>query len=115
MNADGSGVERLTFQGKYNQTPDWSPRGDVIAFTARDERNVFDLFTVDVKTKTIKRLTQDQGNNEEPSFSPNGRHVVFTSTRDRRQRLYLMNADGTNQRPLPIDDATTPAWGPFAE
>lgn len=114
MNADGSGVERLTFQGKYNQTPDWSPRGDVIAFTARDERNVFDLFTVDVRTKTIKRLTQDQGNNEEPSFSPNGRHIVFTSTRDRRPRLYLMNADGTNQRPLPVDDATTPAWGPFA-
>lgn len=115
MNADGSKPERLTFQGRYNQTPDWSPRGDVIAFTARDERNKFDLFTVDVATKQIKRLTQDEGNNEEPSFSPNGRHIVFTSTRDRRPRLYMMNADGQNQRPIPIDDAFTPAWGPFSE
>lgn len=115
MNADGTGVDRLTFQGTYNQTPDWSPRGDLIAFTARDERNVFDLFTVDVRTRQIKRLTQDQGNNEEPSFSPNGRHIVFTSTRTGRPRLFLMNADGTNQRPLPVEEATTPAWGPLTE
>src|SRR5205823_5257270 len=32
MGADGSDVKRLTFQGNYNQTPDWSPRGDLIAF-----------------------------------------------------------------------------------
>ena len=50
MSADGSGARRLTFQGNYNQTPDWSPRGDLIAFTARDERNAFDLFTVNVDT-----------------------------------------------------------------
>ncbi len=29
MNADGSNPRRLTFQGNYNQTPDWSPRGDL--------------------------------------------------------------------------------------
>ncbi len=114
MNADGSHVERLTFQGTYNQTPDWSPRGDEIAFTARDERNVFDLFTVNVETKEIKRLTQDQGNNEEPSFSPNGRHLVFSSTRQGgRSELFLMRADGTNQRALGVMDASTPAWGPW--
>lgn len=116
MNADGSGVDRLTFQGNYNQTPDWSPRGDVVAFTARDERNVFDLFLVQVSTKKIQRLTQDQGNNEEPSFSPNGRHIVFASTRDGRKRLYMMNADGTNQRALASDgEGDTPAWGPWPE
>lgn len=115
-NADGTGVQRLTFQGRYNQTPDWSPRGDLIAFTARDERNVFDLFVVNVETKKIQRLTQDQGQNEEPSFSPNGRHIVFTSTRTGQKRLWIMNADGTNQRPLAFDgDASTPAWGPWVK
>lgn len=117
MNADGSGVERLTFQGNYNQTPDWSPRGDLIAFTARDERRVFDIFTLDVKTRKIHRLTQDQGDNEEPSFSPNGRHIAFVSTRaGGKKRLWIMNADGTNQRVLPIDgEHGTPAWGPWRE
>ena len=37
MNADGSGVRRLTFQGNYNQTPAFSPRGNHLAFTARDD------------------------------------------------------------------------------
>ncbi len=116
MNADGSGVERLTFQGNYNQTPGWSPRGDIIAFTARDERNAFDIFTVEVATKKIKRLTQDAANNEEPSFSPNGRLIVFTSTRGGggSNQLYVMTFDGNNQIALPTEkgEYSTPDWGP---
>lgn len=115
MNADGSGVERITFQGNYNQTPAWSPRGDIIAFTARDERNAFDIFTVEVATKKIKRLTQDAANNEEPSFSPNGRLIVFTSTRGGggSNQLYVMTFDGNNQIALPTDkgEYSTPDWG----
>ena len=114
MNADGTGVRRLTFQGNYNQTPDWSPRGDLIAFTARDERNAFDLFTIDVGTGKITRLTQDQGNNEEPAFSPNGRLIVFTSTRAGGSQLMVMTYDGRNQLPLPVARGhyLTPDWGP---
>jgi TolB protein len=115
MNVDGSGVERVTFQGNYNQTPAWSPRGDIIAFTARDERNAFDIFTVEVATKKIKRLTQDAANNEEPSFSPNGRLMVFTSTRGGggSNQLYVMTFDGNNQIALPTDrgEYSTPDWG----
>ncbi|MBL8920901.1 MAG: PD40 domain-containing protein [Myxococcaceae bacterium] len=113
MNADGSDVKRLTFQGNYNQTPAWSPRGDLIAFTARDERNAFDLFTVEVATGKIKRLTQDAKNNEEPSFSPNGRLILFTSTRGGSKSLYVMTFEGNNQVALPLDkgDFTTPDWG----
>ena len=115
MGSDGSGIKRLTFQGNYNQTPDWSPRGDLIAFTARDERNAFDLFTVNVDTGKIARLTQDTANNEEPSFSPNGRLIVFNSTRNKGgARLYVMTWDGQNQLALPMDrgDFTTPDWAP---
>ena len=114
MNDDGSGVRRLTFQGNYNQTPDWSPRGDLIAFTARDERNAFDLFTVEAGSGKITRLTQDQGNNEEPSFSPNGRLIVFTSTRNGWPQLFVMTYDGRNQVPLPLPRGgyLTPDWGP---
>jgi TolB protein len=107
-------VRRLTFQGNYNQTPDWSPRGDLIAFTARDERNAFDLFTVNVETGKVTRLTQDQGNNQEPSFSPNGRLIVFSSNRSGTSQLWVMTADGQNQKMLPMDkgEYSTPDWGP---
>jgi TolB protein len=114
MGADGSNPKRLTFQGTYNQTPDWSPRGDLIAFTARDERNAFDLFTVNAETGKIVRLTQDQGNNEEPAFAPNGRLIVFTSNRKGAPALYVMTTDGKKQVELPGDHSfvTTPVWGP---
>jgi TolB protein len=112
---EGGAPRRVTFQGNYNQTPDWSPRGDVIAFTARDERNVFDIFTVDPATTRITRLTQDQGNNEEPTFSPNGRLIAFTSTRNGRSQLYVMSADGNFVRRMSVGDEEvyTPAWSPF--
>ncbi|QSQ13549.1 Tol-Pal system beta propeller repeat protein TolB [Myxococcus landrumensis] len=117
MGADGSGVRRLTFQGNYNQTPDWSPRGDLIVFTARDERNAFDLFTVNVETGKVTRMTQDQGNNEEPAFSPNGRLILFTSTRAGGTQLYVMTSDGNNQLPLRAEKGTllTPDWAPLAD
>ncbi|HEY3449205.1 MAG TPA: Tol-Pal system beta propeller repeat protein TolB [Myxococcales bacterium] len=115
MPAEGGPAKRLTFQGNYNQTPDWSPRGDLIVFTARDERNVFDIFTVDAATGKIARLTQDQGNNEEPTFSPNGRLIAFTSTRAGSGQLFVMSADGNFQRQMTNgkEPVYTPAWGPF--
>ncbi len=114
MTAEGANVKRLTFQGTYNTTPAWSPRGDLIAFTARDERNAFDLFTINVETGKIARLTQDASNNEEPAFSPNGRLILFTSTRSGARHLHVMTFDGNNQVTLSIEkgDYSTPDWGP---
>jgi TolB protein len=115
MNSDGSGAKRLTFQGNYNQTPDWSPQGDFILFNARDERLVYDIFKIDWTTGEIIRLTQDQGNNEHPTFAPNGDLVVFSSTRTGESKLYIMNADGTNQQLISRGkgEYTTPEWGPW--
>lgn len=112
MGSDGSAPKRMTFQGNYNTTPSWSPRGDLIAFTARDERNAFDLFTVNVENNKVARLTQDASGNEEPVFSPNGRLIMFTSTRGGSRGLYVMTFDGNNQMALPMDkgDVTTPDW-----
>lgn len=112
MGVDGGNQRRITFQGEYNQTPDWSPKGDLIAFTARDERAVFDLFTVEVATGNITRLTQNQGNNEEPTWSPDGRFVAFTSTRDGGSALYLSTADGRWQTRISNGkgEYLTPAW-----
>lgn len=116
MNADGTDQRRLTFRGNYNQEPDWSPRADGrILFTARDERYVYDLFSVHPDTGEIVRLTQDAGNNDSPSHAADGQHVVFTSTRGNGSKeLYLMDVDGSNPRPiLPgMGGCETPAFGP---
>ena len=117
MGADGSNQRRLTFQGNYNQTPRWSPRGDLIAFTARDERKVFDVFTVSPETGKIQRVTQDQGRtNEEPTWAPNGRLLAFTTDRQGRPQLVVSSPNGDRQTVVTRDDAelSTPSWGPWA-
>jgi len=115
MQADGSDVRRLTFQGTYNQEPAWSPKGDLITFSGRDEHRVFDLYTVSVESGKVARLTQNQGTNEKPSWSPNGRYIVFSSTRGGKRQLWVVSADGSNPRQITSErqGASDPAWGPL--
>lgn len=116
MGASGGEPKRLTFQGTYNQTPAYSPRGTHLAFTARDERNVFDIFVIDLRTSQVARVTQDQGNNEEPSFSPNGRMLVFSTTRSGARQLVVSNLDGTKQTVVTAGgEHSSPSWGPFVK
>ncbi|MBN2362258.1 MAG: Tol-Pal system beta propeller repeat protein TolB [Deltaproteobacteria bacterium] len=112
MDADGSNQRRITFQGTYNQTPAWSPRGDRIAFTARDERNVFDIFTIEVAGGRVHRITQDQGNNEEPTWAPNGRMLAFTSDRQGSKAIWLSDPQGNHQRRISSQKVTcfAPTW-----
>lgn len=114
MNADGSGARRLTMQGNYNQAPKWSPRGDWILFTGRDERNVFDLFLISPKDGQVKRLTQNQGSNIEATWSPNGRNIIFVSTRNGVPKLFIMTHEGKYQRQLTFSPGQflTPSWSP---
>jgi TolB protein len=94
----------LTFSAQGSASPIRLPR---------DERNAFDVFTVEVVSGKIARITQDQGNNGEPSFSPNGRLVIFNSNRQGGSRLFVSTLDGRSQvaLPLPAGFHATPDWG----
>jgi TolB protein len=118
MNADGSGQRRISFGAGTYATPVWSPRGDLIAFTARDERKVFDVFTISPETGKIQRVTQDQGRtNEEPTWAPNGLLLAFTSDRGGRPQLVVATPAGERQAVVTAESSelATPAWGPFGE
>ncbi|HSS38558.1 MAG TPA: translocation protein TolB [Polyangia bacterium] len=111
MSANGGGAKRVTFQGKYNQTPRWSPRADKpqIAFTGRDERGVFDLFLLDVRTGKVDRLTQGHGSNLDPTWSPDGRLLAYVSTRG---GLFVQNPETHHEVQVWKGTASSPSWGP---
>ena len=52
------------------------------------------------------------GSNMEPQWSPDGKYVVFSSDRDDNWEIFIMDADGGNQRRLtnnPLHDFN-PCW-----
>jgi TolB protein len=111
MPASGGTPKRLTFQGKYNQTPRWNPRSDKqqIAFTGRDERGVFDVFILDVKSGRIDRVTQGKGSNLDPTWSPDGRLLAYTSSRG---GIFVQNPETHHEVQIWRGAASSPSWGP---
>ena len=118
MNADGSGVRRLTFAGYYNSSPTWSPDGKWIAFSGGD-RGHYDIFIIKPDGTGLKRLTSAKkpngrgANNEEPTFSPDSKHILFTSDRTRKKQLYIIGIDGSKEQRITFDrhNYYKPKWG----
>ncbi len=93
-------VERLTFEGKYNTQPAWSPLGNKIAYSSI-ERGEINIHIIDLKTRRPLRLTYNSGKNESPSWSPDGSLIVFSSTREGGiAGIYVMTGFGIDQRRL---------------
>lgn len=131
MNADGSGLKRLTSE---RLSPDiwglsWSPDGRKIAFTVnlhqggRSPIGPISLHVMNVDGTGVKRLTKTFTNDIQPCFSPNGRKIVFRSDEGigGSSDIHIINADGTGRTrltrtiaPNPADntDEEEPVWSP---
>lgn len=117
MDANGGGVQRVSYgSGRYG-TPVWSPRGDLIAFT-KMEGGQFYIGIMKPDGSGERLLTQswlDEG----PSWAPNGRVIVFSrespgGSSGNRSRLYSVDISVGNVRELTTPmDASDPAWSPL--
>lgn len=99
---------------QYELDPDWQPGGDRIVFQRR-EASHWQIFSVNADGSGLTGLTRPEftlvdelPSSVAPAWSPDGRHIVFLSNRMADHnvgpwRVWVMDADGSNQRPLPID------------
>ena len=112
MNADGSNQRRISFAGGRAATPEWSPRGDQIAFTHMGGN--FRIAVMSPSGGGMRFLT-DSWQDEAPTWSPNGRIVQFfrTTRGSGTASIWQVDLTGRNERRLPTPvGASDPAWGP---
>lgn len=113
MNADGSGVTRLTTHAARDDEPAWSPDGTRIAFTS-DRDGDFEIYVINANGSGLRQLTDHLAQDGNPAWSPDGSRIAFTSDRDGLNELYVMNNDGTGVMRLTnvSDEAIHPEWSP---
>lgn len=94
MNADGSGVERVT-RGGSSWFPQFSPEGSRL--TLHITR---DVAVLDLASRTSRMLTADPVNGMYPSWFPDGRRLAFMSWRDGATALFTIDDSGRGEREL---------------
>lgn len=129
---DGSGLSRLG--GHFVEYPDWSPDGSRIAFMAMEPgasgtNPEYNIFVMDADGSDVTRLTDAQGEDGWPAWSPDGSQIVFSSARDDCstsvagdcrttgdigpwQDVWIVNADGSDQRRVTSEFGQFFAWSP---
>lgn len=100
MNADGTGVERLTTQSAQYHFLRLSPDGTHLAFYAGGLSPCYDLFVMNPDGTGLTRITgivAYERCNTSPYWSPDSRKIAFISTRDLTfgWDAFVINADGT--------------------
>lgn len=110
MNSDGTCQRNLTRSPVDDRSPAWSPDGCWIAFDHFFGDRIQDIAVIPSRGGEMRRITTGSG--EYPTWSPDGRQIAFASARDGDYDIYVIDADGGNERQLTNAAAYEmyPAW-----
>jgi Tol biopolymer transport system component len=112
----GGGIaKRLTGPFLEAARPDWSPKGDWIAFQSF-QGGTFHIWLMKPDGSGVRQLTDGHGDDREPRFSPDGKQVAFSSDRGLKGSYDIWVADvatgKVTQRTSAPADEFEPAWSP---
>jgi Tol biopolymer transport system component len=133
VNRDGSGLKRLTHYDVYTAEGVLSPDGKRIVFTSLKDGDL-EIYTMNTDGSDVRRLTNTPGYDGGAWWSPDGTQIVYRANhptdsaelkayrdllaqhlvRPAKVELFLMNADGSNQRQITNLGGANfgPSWTP---
>ncbi len=119
MNADGTAVQRLTFDNHLDEAPTWSKDGKRIAFVSTRDDEQGEIYVMNAADGSgVSRLTEFTGTDGEPAWSPDGKQIVFVSARDALNggstELYVVDVDTRQVNRLTWEGVRVqaPSWAP---
>ncbi|HEX2220441.1 MAG TPA: LpqB family beta-propeller domain-containing protein, partial [Gemmatimonadales bacterium] len=104
MDADGTGLRRLTTEPGTEGEPVWTPDGSRLIYTAAPEKGTSQLYVLRPGGRPPQALTTEPGGNHSPAVSADGRSLAFVSTRSGNQEIYLMPVSGGTARRITRTD-----------
>lgn len=112
IRADGTGLAALLGQAAGDYDPAWSPDGSKIAFTSLRQTGRPQIYVLNIGDHEFEPLAMEGLKNMQPTWSPDGSQIIYVSTQEMGERLWIMNEDGSDKRPLtePETIANFPDW-----
>lgn len=116
INADGTGLKKLTDDNSDNGQARWSPDGKKIVFYSRRDGNQ-QIYLMDADGSNQRRLTKGQDFDSRPDFSSKGDLIVFQSRppgNGKTNDIYTIRPDGNDRKRITDgkDNYVTPRWSP---
>ncbi len=118
INIDGTGLTQINDRGA-DACSYYHPDGKSIIWTStRDNLDMHpgnysdpkdypqgaELYTSDLDGSSVKRLTNNKYYDAEVCYSPDGTKILFGRQIDGKMDMWLMDADGTNERQVTFTD-----------
>ena len=94
--------------------PEFSPDGTEVLFAAIGVEGEYDLFVLDLATAGVTSLTDSPDREASADWSPDGTRIVYRRETGGQSDIWVMNADGSDQRFFRGTDADEfdPSWSP---
>jgi TolB protein len=92
MNANGSGIKRLTKKEGFDSGAVFSPNGKQIAFYG-SENNFWDIFLMNADGTGLTNLTKDSTECYSPSWSPDGKWIAYVAGNSENYEIWMINVN----------------------
>ncbi len=128
VDPDGSNLRAIDVDA-WVEYPSFSPDGTRITFMGH-AGSAYRIYVADLASGAVEQLTDGPGNDGWPVWSPDGSMIAFTSERDdcryapsdaecwtdepddEHRDVWLMDADGSNERRVSTETGQFVAWSP---
>jgi TolB protein len=115
MNADGSGMRRLTTENNMRHFyPSLAADEQSVLYSGFREQNVYEIYSLHLNDGSVDQLTNRMGVLSAPEVSPDGALITFArgNPNNGQFQVMVMDRNGENAGDIPQIFGWDPTWSP---